>query len=299
MMSFNFRGKNKEIDNYADLIILGESKKQIEIPHKIWLFWDGPMPLIVKDCLNKVQLLHPDYKVYILNNQNIKDYCDIDFEAFTSITFQQKADLIRLYLLYHYGGYWLDASILLYEKVDWIAELMQKNGSEAFAYYREKNTTMKNLPVLENWLLVSVKGNQFFEAWLKELIYAISISPKQYITELRKDIPNYHEYFQKIGNLEYLVAYVACQKVMRITPVNFTLINCDENAFYYQVKAKWMKQKILVCMATNLRPNVNPKLIKLAGKERFYLNKYYEKDRYIPGSLLDFKNLDNFEKQIL
>lgn len=288
MMLSNKRGKNEDIENYAQEMILGE-RKEIIIPKKIWLFWDGEMPLIVSDCLEKVKVIHSDYEVYILNNKNLNQFCDVDFREFHNITYQQKADLIRLNLLYKYGGYWLDASIILYEKIDWIGELMQKNGSEGFAFYRAKNTIIKEFPILENWLLASTQGNIFYNIWFEELKKAIQISPREYIYQIKKQYPNYKDYFQKIGNLEYLVAYVACQKIMRETQVNFTLIDCDKNAFYYQVKAKWMKQKILVNFATNLKPSKMPKLIKLAGKEREYLNKYYKRKKYMKESLLDFR----------
>ena len=49
-------------------MILGE-RKEIIIPKKIWLFWDGEMPLIVSDCLEKVKVIHSDYEVYILNKE--------------------------------------------------------------------------------------------------------------------------------------------------------------------------------------------------------------------------------------
>lgn len=288
MMLSKKRGKNEDIDNYAQEIVLGERKK-ILIPKIIWLFWDGEMPLIVHDCLEEVKSLHPDYEVHILNNKNLIQFCDIDFTKFNNITYQQKADLIRLSLLYKYGGYWLDASIMLYEKIDWIGELMQKNGSEGFAFYRAKNTLIKEFPVLENWLLASTQGNIFYKIWFEELKKAILMSPKLYIQQIRVNYPDYKDYFQRISNLEYLVAYVACQKIMRETKVDFTLIDCDKNAFYYQVEAKWLKQKILVHFATNHKPTKMPKLIKLAGKERKYLNKYYKRKKYMKESLLDFR----------
>ena len=65
------------------------------------------------------------------------------------------------------------------------------------------------------------------------------------------------------------------------------LINCDKNAFFYQVSHQWMKEKVLIDMAINFAPNEAPKLIKLVGKERKILNKYYEESKYFPNSLLD------------
>lgn len=201
---------------------------------------------------------------------------------------QQKADLLRFDLLYQHGGIWLDASIIVYENLDWIPELMQKNQTECFSYYRKKNTTNFDYPVLENWLLASVKNNVFFKHWYDELYLAIQQTPKSYVQNIRNTEKNSKDFFQRISNLEYLVAYVACQKILRHFFPSITLIDCDENAFYYQVKNRWVKEKILINMAINYPAEEYPKLIKLAGKERNYLCQYYNKGMYFKGSLIDF-----------
>ena len=62
------------------------------------------------------------------------------------------------------------------------------------------------------------------------------------------------------------MAYVACQKVLRRSFPSITLIDCDENAFYYQVKNRWVKEKILIDMAINYPAEEYPKLIKTCRK---------------------------------
>ena len=70
---------------------------------------------------------------------------------------------------------------------------------------------------------------------------------------------------------------------------SITLIDCDQNAFFYQVKNKWVKERILIDLAVNNPPKEVPKLIKLAGKERKYLCEYYEKGMYFENSFIDFQ----------
>lgn len=281
---------NQEIINENNNFLTFGEKKEVTIPRIIWMFWEGEKPKLVEDCIQKVIDLHPEYEVNILDNSNIKKYCDIDFTKFTNLTSQQKSDLLRLDLLYNYGGYWLDASIILYESLDWIENLMLQNGSESFAFYRGMNTTIKEFPVLENWLLVSQKGSVFLKKWFNELEKALIMLPENYIDNIKKDNKDSDEIFQKIGNLQYLIAYVACQKIMRENTFNFTIINCDDNALFYQVKSKWIKQKILLIFATNVKNNQSPKLIKLPNKERNYLNKYYSRKCFLENTLLDFIN---------
>lgn len=288
MYYYKIRHVNNKIDNYAGMLIFNPFDKRIELPKKIWIYWEGQFPDFVEKCVENIRVKNPSYEVYLLNPENVSLYSQIDFSQLMDATPQQKADLLRFDLLYHHGGIWLDASIIVYESLDWIENIMQKNKTEVFAYYRRKNTTNVNYPVLENWLLAGVENNLFFKNWFDELYLAIQKKPKNYIQEIKNTEKNTKDIFQRISNLEYLVAYVACQKVLRKSFPSITLIDCDENAFYYQVKNRWVKEKILIDMAVNYPAEEYPKLIKLAGKERNYLCRYYDKGMYFKDSYIDF-----------
>lgn len=287
MYSNKKRGVNPAIDNEADLIVLNPTIPDAIIPKKIWMYWEGPLAGFVEKCVEQVKKTNPDYEVHFLTPDTVKNFCDIDFGRFPKATPQQKADLLRFELIYQYGGIWLDASTIVYENLDWIQALVKKTQTHSFAYYRAKNTTIKTFPVLENWLLASAAKNPFFKDWFDELVTAIELSPKAYLQKLKETEPNYQDLFQHIGRLEYLVAYVACQKVMRQHLPSMCLINCDKNALYFQVKHQWVKEKVLIDMAIHHPPAEMPKLIKLAGKERKTLSHYYEKGMYLEHSLLD------------
>ena len=286
----NIRLQNKDIDNNAGLITINSLKdsERSHLPKIIWMYWEGNQSALLKACIQRIRDLHPDYEINFLSPENIGLYSQLDFSDSTiqAATAQQRADLIRFDLIYHYGGIWLDASTLVYEKLDWIDELIQRTKTQSFAYYRAKNTTNLNYPVIENWLLASTAKNIFYRHWMEELYQALSIGPKNYIAEIKKQ-SNSTDIFQEIGRLEYLIAYVVCQKVMREYPLSMAFIDCDQNAFLYQVSNQWVKEKISIDMAVNLAPKVMPKLIKLAGKERKALETLYAKSQYLPNSLID------------
>lgn len=287
MYSYKIRHKNKKIDNYAGLLTFNPTEETIVLPKKLWMYWENDIPEFVEKCIDRMREKNPEYEVFVLNPENVNQYSHIDFSQLEDATAQQKADLLRFDLMYHHGGIWLDASIILYDRLDWISELMVEKKTANFAYYRRKNTTNLNFPVLENWLLASVGHNIFFKQWYEELYLAIQQTPKKYIQNIKATESNTKDIFQQISNLEYLVAYVACQKIMRKNFPSISLIDCDENAFYYQVKNRWVKEKILINMAINYPADEHPKLIKLAGKERNYLCQFYNKGMYFEGSLID------------
>lgn len=287
MYSYKIRHKNKKIDNYAGMLTFNPIEENIVLPKKLWMYWENDIPDFVEKCIGRMREKNPDYEIFVLNPNNVNQYSHIDFNLLKDATAQQKADLLRFDLMYHHGGVWLDASIILYDSLDWIAKLMVENKSANFAYYRRKNTTNLSFPVLENWLLASVGHNIFFKQWYEELYLAIQQTPKKYIQNIKATESNTKDIFQQISNLEYLVAYVACQKIMRTNFPSISLIDCDENAFYYQVKNRWVKEKILINMALNYPADEYPKLIKLAGKERNYLCQFYNKGMYFKDSLID------------
>ncbi len=287
MFSYKKREMNDAIDNYADMLVLNSNEQNSIIPKIIWMYWEGELPLFVEKCVENIKNKNPTYEVNFLTPQTVHNFCNINDSHLKNATPQQKADLIRFDLIYQFGGIWLDASTIVYENLDWIQDIISKNKTNSFAYYRAKNTTNSQYPVLENWLLASTEKNIFFKKWFDELYLAIKFGPKAYIQQLKDTEENYQDLFQEIGRLEYLVAYVACQKIMRENFLSMTLINCDKNAFFYQVKNKWVKEHTLIDLAINYPPPELPKLIKLAGKERGILSQYYTKGMYNKGSLLD------------
>lgn len=284
---FNHRKKNQNFDNFNLPLTLKQTSHSHQIPRKIWIYWQGAECPLVQQCVHKIKQLNPNFEVFFLDQISVKAFSTLDFDELPSLTPQLKSDLIRLDLLSQHGGYWLDATILTYESLEWIQNLVTENKTQSFGYYRKKNTTIKEYPVIETWLLATCPNQDFFKAWKNELMEVIQKTPKAYIQEIKKNIPNPQQYFQKIGMLEYLCAYVAAQRVMRDHPPSITLINCDENAFYIQTHNQWKKHKVLYALAIDYKPDQMPKLIKLVGKERNLVNKYYIKHKFMPDSLLD------------
>lgn len=290
MYFYKIRGTNSKIHNYANMITINSQPAEVKIPKLIWLYWEGDIPLFVENCIKNIKQKNIDYVVHFLTPKTINEFINIDFDSLNIHLPQHKADLIRFNLLYIYGGIWLDASIIVYENLDWIQDIVSKNQTESFAYYRKKNTTNTHSPVIENWLLATTPNNKFFKDWFDELVRAMHVGPENYINEIKRTIPDSEKIFQNISNLNYLISYVVCQIVMQKTAPSITLIDCDQNAFYYQVKNKWVKEKTLIEMAINHHSSEYPKLIKFASKERKYTNDFYEKGMYFQNSLLDFHN---------
>lgn len=280
--------QNHDFDNFNQILTLRplDQAKPTPIPRQIWIYWQGSPCELVERCVAKIRALNPHFTVHYLNEDSVKQFSEINFTELAHITPQLKSDLIRLDLLNRHGGYWLDASILTFESLDWIQQLVDQHATEAFAYYRKKNTTLPEFPVIENWLLASHPDTAFLKAWQVEVMKIIQVTAKVYIQQIRQNLDQPEQYFQRINMPEYLCPYIAAQVVMRQHLPSITLINCDANAFFLQIQNGWNKHKVLFDLAIKQKPVQMPKLIKLVGKERNLINQYFIKGKFKANSLL-------------
>lgn len=106
--------KNWDISKYL-------KKKNHSVPDEpIWVMWYqgfSNAPEIVRCCVRSIELNNTKHKVIVLSEKNLSDYIEMpEFinEKFKKgwISRQHYADMVRLYLLYVYGGAWIDATVL-------------------------------------------------------------------------------------------------------------------------------------------------------------------------------------------
>lgn len=115
-------------DDYIDKYFASGERLFEAVPKKdlagkkiIWQYWaqgfEGELPEVVKVCLDSVDKYKGDYEVIRLSDGTISDYVDIpDYvwakrgHGFSVTAF---SNVLRLALLYTYGGVWLDATVLL------------------------------------------------------------------------------------------------------------------------------------------------------------------------------------------
>ena len=116
---------NKEYENNKEKFF--EPKIDTNLyKDKIWVFWWQGIesaPLIIKLCINNMRKYIKDKEIIIIDQNNFSDYVNLPeyiIEKFNSryISIQAFSDIIRIYLLYYYGGAWLDATLFIKDKLD-------------------------------------------------------------------------------------------------------------------------------------------------------------------------------------
>ena len=268
----------------------------VALPKIIWLYWhdeiiDSP---ITNLCIERIKKLHPDMQITLLHWNSLRDFLpnfpklDIDGYPLANIS-----DLVRLMLLEKYGGFYLDASTLLIESLDWLYQLQQLNNSECVAYYTAANTVNPQFPMIETWCLGAIPNSKFIKDWLDEYRSSIlSENPDTYY-ENNKEVPKQ----EAVLGYRYYKSYYACQLIIRReSNYKLTLVKADDDAFLYSlgIEKKWndinLAEFLLVCKQEERMP----KMIKIINTARKRLDDwiekgYYRKDSYLGVALKEYR----------
>ena len=156
----------------------------------IWSYWSGPLNSYVEKALESWKKYLPEWDIRFLDDEKLKNYNIKKPHNFNDLVRAKQSDVIRLNLVYNYGGVWMDASIILHENLDWIIKKM--GDSPYFAY------KIKNKKYIENWLiLVKKKKDYSIGKWLETYIDVLE-TPSQYINEScdQSSLSNYFDCYR-------------------------------------------------------------------------------------------------------
>ena len=85
----------------------------------IWSYWSGPKNYFVKKSYESWKKYLPEWDIKLLNDEDLVKYDIKKPDNFEKLVKAKQSDVIRLNLLYNYGGVWLDATIILNDNLDW------------------------------------------------------------------------------------------------------------------------------------------------------------------------------------
>lgn len=258
--------------NYPDQKILAVVNKQTVKPHSIpkiiWMYWEEDnIPLSVQKMIDAIRELHPIHTIHVLSKNNFNSFLP-DLEIKGEMPIANKTDIIRLELLYRFGGIWMDCTIILRDSLDWIHEKAESEAYDIISHYNDDQTLDYEYPVIETWLLAAAPDNHIIKRWLDVLTPLKEIGSKKYYEELKK-IPDYDLIKQNIPIPHYLLVFIALQVALRESKdFNLYLRRCQDSAFYLQECYNWSKYKMTyaLCRLENVRPKLS--MIKLTSKNR-------------------------------
>ena len=137
------------------------------IPKVIWTYWHEPeLPSLIKKFINTWKKHNPDFKIIILNHQNIKTFLpteDLDILNYEKdITQTRFSDIVRYNILYKYGGIWSDISIICLKSYNSILKEMENKNLEYYGYLHNDNPK-KDQTLISSWFFVCVPNSIFLK----------------------------------------------------------------------------------------------------------------------------------------
>lgn len=268
----NKNSENNEKFHYADTFE-HNPKQTKKIEKNIWLYWEENPPQLVEKIFEKIRNLNPEYTVNFITKDNINEFTDYDlFKDHITPTF--RSDLLRLILLYNYGGFWIDASTIINSNMNDIIGLNEFNETQfdLIGFYRKAHF-IHELPCVESWFMASPRGSFTIKKWLESLLDALFYSPEFVLQKLKEK-----ENFNKIrntysdGSLLYFLVYLTQQEIFieNNEHVSIKALCADYSAFYFKDTHGWSNPEkynsLLYCRDNEIQ--YIPKLIKLTKGDR-------------------------------
>ncbi len=154
------------LDKYCYVLFNNESKlkKQKVAPKEdiIWTMWlqgENNAPILIRKCIDSIREKCNDKKVVVLDENNICDFIDVPNyikEKYNRgyITRTHFSDIIRLLVLYKYGGCWIDSTVFLSNPTNDL-ELSIKKILELPFFMVKAPLTLNQFRISSSWIIRS------------------------------------------------------------------------------------------------------------------------------------------------
>ena len=233
------------------------------------------IPDAVSQIINDRNLVLYDWKPILLTEDTIDQYINKqDYpENYNGLAHCHKADWIRLYLLKHYGGVWLDASIIINsrEKFNKMYDDSISKKSQITVFYLDDVP----LDFIENWFIMAPINSYIINKWYNEFTRAIQIGFTNYKSELIQNGIRVSQIY-RYGPIDtYLTMHAAMQKIIQSKEINtndILLYNACESMYKLHCDCQWQGE----C----LRNKIGDKnylnsldFVKIRSGEREFLSK--------------------------
>lgn len=260
------------------------SNRTETIPRIIWTYWNNSehtIPDMIGKCINTWRKHNPTYDIHIVTPETLSHWLPgIDIHSLRfSTTPQRISDFVRLYLLLHHGGFWIDASVIMFQSLEWFRNHQQQtDGVEVVGYYMGAFTTNPKFPVVESWFIGAIKNSVLIRSWTEEFMRINDyVSSFTYIEHMKWCGVS----MQNIGFFAYYLAiHAAIQSVMQRRPELTKLLSvrkAEDGPFKYLEDTNWnVEASVLNLTKYDESAYDNVPFIKLRKTERRVLEPILE-----------------------
>ena len=204
----------------------------IEYNSTIWVCWwdgEGTMPPLVKSCYNSIIKHSSNHPVMLITKENYKNYISIPEYIIEKVSLgimslTHFSNILRVNLLYDYGGIWMDITILALKDISlegfsfFTLKALAKTASVTLNTFEGISSThpfhiCKETPVSRwsGFLLGGTKSSPFF-SYLRDILYAYWKDHNDQIDYLLFDYTIALGY-DNIPSMKKLIDNVPCSKI--------------------------------------------------------------------------------------
>lgn len=196
------------------------------------------IPPIVSICIHSWMLSNPDYKINILNNDNMHELIDVPSSDFWKDSFYTNIRHVTFTSLRKHGGIWIDSSILIRTPFSqWLFNHCDINQKQMYGFYLDSWSVNGKPPVIESWFIASKRNSYFMREWRKEFMSIGTFSSiREYVDTRRR-----HVFIDNINDPHYLAIHVSAQTVVQTNDVlsSLCLLKAEDSAYYYLSMNDW------------------------------------------------------------
>ena len=208
-----------------------------EYPRIVWMYHSGQMKPGVPDIFNITKGNLKNWDLRFLIDENISLYLNSSLfpEEFHHIIPQHRSDFLRLCLLYYYGGWYIDTTVMINSDsfMEDALEEIKKKRAQLYGYCFLQ-CPLKNI---ESNVLYAPKHSSVMKAWKDEFESAIIHGETRYTYEVHRngvDVPA--QIFRPYPSVySYLVIYTTQQAAFnKVLPRKPTIISYNSEDYIYQ-----------------------------------------------------------------
>lgn len=146
----------------------------IKIIYILWFQGFNNAPDVVKRCVYSWRYYNPNWKIVLINNNNLRNYVNLDkYVDYKNKSIEKchLSDIIRTILLKLYGGLWVDATTFCNKPLDnWLPNYINE-GFFAFDKPGEDR-------LISSWFIYSEKNNYIINEWCNKIVEYFTIHDK-------------------------------------------------------------------------------------------------------------------------
>lgn len=135
----------------------------------VWIVWFqgwDNAPWLQKQVANSWKVNNPTWNIQLLDMNRLKELIPEEtvlFDETNDVTMAAKSDIVRLALLYKFGGVWADSTLLCMQPLDsWVTRALAPCG---FWMYHGLGSNMDKSQGPASWFIVSKKGSYIISKW--------------------------------------------------------------------------------------------------------------------------------------